>query len=161
MHCFLRPPGATQTPERKHQIYAICRRFGILILEDDPYYYLQYTPGQPPQGLQDLGKSYLALDVDHRVMRLDSFSKARPQIPRGRRNVQIWTQWSPGLRPVSEDLRILADSRARCEAGLADRTFGGHQQGPLPLPRRRHGPLLLLTGLPSCLATLTACIIHL
>ena len=78
--CSLHPPGATQTPERKVQIYAICRRFGLLILEDDPYYYLQYTPGQPPQGLQGLGKSYLALDIDHRVMRLDSFSKARPQI---------------------------------------------------------------------------------
>ena len=67
--------GATQTLERKQEIYRICQEFDILIMEDDPYYYLQYTPGKPPRGLQGLGTSYLKLDTHCRVMRLDSFSK--------------------------------------------------------------------------------------
>lgn len=67
--------GATQTLERKRQIYSICRQYNILIMEDDPYYYLQYTPGEPPRGLENLGQSYLSMDTDSRVIRLDSFAK--------------------------------------------------------------------------------------
>ena len=67
--------GATQTQERKRQIYSICSEFNILIVEDDPYYYLQYTPGEGPRGLQGLGASYLSMDTECRVLRLDSFSK--------------------------------------------------------------------------------------
>ena len=58
-------------------------------MEDDPYYYLQFGPGgveggggdgdaaslATPRGLHNLGPSYLSLDVDGRVVRLDSFSK--------------------------------------------------------------------------------------
>ena len=67
--------GATQTVDRKQRIYRICQKYDILIMEDDPYYYLQYTPGQLPQGLQNLGASYLRMDTDCRVIRFDSFSK--------------------------------------------------------------------------------------
>lgn len=71
----MRCPGATQTTERKRAVYDICRRFDIIILEDDPYYCLQYTVGEPPRGLQNLGRSYLSMDTDARVCRLDTFSK--------------------------------------------------------------------------------------
>lgn len=59
-------------------MYQLCKKYGVLILEDDPYYYLQYHkgPGGTPGGLQDLGASYLSLDTDGRVVRLDSFAKA-------------------------------------------------------------------------------------
>ncbi len=67
--------GATQTEERKRQIYAICSEFNILIMEDDPYYYLQFKPGEAPRGLNNLGASYLSMDTENRVLRLDSFSK--------------------------------------------------------------------------------------
>ncbi len=68
--------------ERRREIYAICREYSILLLEDDPYYYLQWPAaghgGQPaPRGFANLGTSYLSLDTDGRVVRLDSFSKAR------------------------------------------------------------------------------------
>lgn len=33
--------GASVTLERKKQIYSICQKYDIIILEDDPYYYLQ------------------------------------------------------------------------------------------------------------------------
>ena len=76
-------------------MYAVCRKWGVAIVEDDPYYYLQYGNGdeterrrrrrrrreggrreqQQLKGLHGLGASYLSLDVDGRVIRLDSFSK--------------------------------------------------------------------------------------
>lgn len=62
--------------ERREEIYAICREYDIILLEDDPYFYLQYAPGGgEPKGLQDLGRSYLSMDTDCRVVRIDSFSK--------------------------------------------------------------------------------------
>ena len=48
----------------------------MLILEDDPYFYLQFAPGGgAPRGLNGLGASYLSMDADGRVIRLDSFAK--------------------------------------------------------------------------------------
>lgn len=29
--------------ERKREVYSICREFDMLLLEDDPYFYLQFT----------------------------------------------------------------------------------------------------------------------
>lgn len=46
-------------------------------MEDDPYYYLQYKAGEAPRGLSGLGESYLSMDTESRVMRLDSFSKVQ------------------------------------------------------------------------------------
>ena len=81
------PTGATSGLERRRAIYAVCQKHDIFIIEDEPYYFLQmqpYTPGEqapppPPSSradfLQSLVPSYLSLDTDGRVMRLDSFSK--------------------------------------------------------------------------------------
>ena len=55
-----------------------CSRHGILIVEDDPYFYLQFPRGpQHPPGLAGLPRasSYLSLDTQGRVIRLDSFAK--------------------------------------------------------------------------------------
>ena len=74
--------GAITPLGRRREIYSICREYNILILEDDPYYYLQFSTahGGEPKGLADLGSSYLSMDTDSRVIRLDSFSKARPRV---------------------------------------------------------------------------------
>jgi hypothetical protein len=34
--------GSTVPADRKWEIYTICSEYGIIIIEDDPYYYLQY-----------------------------------------------------------------------------------------------------------------------
>ncbi|KAF9159054.1 hypothetical protein BGX21_003461 [Mortierella sp. AD011] len=60
------PTGVSQTLERKKEIYEITREHNLLILEDDPYYYLQYGEKIP---------SYFSMDVDGRVLRFDSMSK--------------------------------------------------------------------------------------
>lgn len=60
------PSGLCTTNERRRQIYRIARKYDLLILEDDPYYYLQFGPKF---------ESYFSLDVDGRVLRFDSMSK--------------------------------------------------------------------------------------
>lgn len=81
------PTGATQSLERRKAIYAIAQKHDLLLLEDEPYYFLQMQPytGQnapdvPPPSthaefLQSLVPSLLSLDIDGRVIRIDSFSK--------------------------------------------------------------------------------------
>ncbi|KAH7124002.1 aromatic amino acid aminotransferase 1 [Dendryphion nanum] len=81
------PTGATQGADRRRAIYAVCQKHDIFIIEDEPYYFLQMqpytgpdsTPVPPPSShaefLRCLVPSYLSLDTDGRVMRLDSFSK--------------------------------------------------------------------------------------
>ncbi len=81
------PTGATQSAERRHAIYKIAQKHDVYILEDEPYYFLQMQPytgrnaPDPPapantmEFLQALVPTLLSMDVDGRVMRLDSFSK--------------------------------------------------------------------------------------
>ena len=40
------PAGTTASTERKREILAIAREYGLLVLEDDPYYFL--TLEDPP-----------------------------------------------------------------------------------------------------------------
>lgn len=76
------PAGGTLNRQRRREIYALCERFDIIIIEDDPYWHLQYT--EPSQQMKNdveypflaaLEKSYLAIDVSGRVIRFDTFSK--------------------------------------------------------------------------------------
>jgi aromatic amino acid aminotransferase I len=85
--CGHNPTGTTQGRERRQDIYKIAQKHDIFIIEDDPYYYLQmqpYTganqPDVPPPStveefVSSLIPSLLSIDVDGRVMRMDSFSK--------------------------------------------------------------------------------------
>lgn len=61
------PTGATCGMERRRQLYKICQKYDIIIVEDEPYYFLQFD------GVFE--SCYLKIDVDGRVIRLDSFSK--------------------------------------------------------------------------------------
>ncbi|XP_064636608.1 kynurenine/alpha-aminoadipate aminotransferase, mitochondrial-like isoform X2 [Lineus longissimus] len=61
------PTGMSTTENRKKEIYQIAHEYDILIVEDDPYYFLQFNEVPIP--------SYLSLDIDGRVLRMDSFSK--------------------------------------------------------------------------------------
>lgn len=93
--------------KRKQDIYDICVEFGqlsplpyatanscfsidVIIVEDDPYYFLQEGDYKPKEGrhygnvkhdaekfLASLAPSYLKFDYQGRVIRLDTFSKVR------------------------------------------------------------------------------------
>lgn len=81
------PTGSTQGRARREGIYKVAQKHDLLIIEDEPYYFLQmqpYTgPNAPPaplpatheEFLNSLVPSLLRIDVDGRVIRMDSFSK--------------------------------------------------------------------------------------
>ena len=61
------PSGATITAERRVEIYALAQAHNLVIMEDDPYYFLYLDNDQPA--------SFLSMDTDGRVIRFDSLSK--------------------------------------------------------------------------------------
>ncbi|NXJ10448.1 AADAT protein, partial [Odontophorus gujanensis] len=61
------PTGNSLTTDRKKEIYQLARKYDFLIIEDDPYYFLQFEKPWAP--------TFLSMDVDGRVIRTDSFSK--------------------------------------------------------------------------------------
>ncbi|KAI9148821.1 Aromatic amino acid aminotransferase [Paramyrothecium foliicola] len=81
------PTGITISAQRRKEIYEICIEFDIVIVEDDPYYFLQFPGYEPTKSeiafnakptaefLKDLVPSFLSMDKQGRVIRLESFSK--------------------------------------------------------------------------------------
>lgn len=93
------PTSGVLSVQRRKDIYALCSKYDIIIVEDDPYWYLQYpsaaaeeaksrglaTPTETQtykptkssgyEFLDSLVPSYLSIDTDGRVIRLDTFSK--------------------------------------------------------------------------------------
>ncbi|EKD02611.1 hypothetical protein A1Q2_03037 [Trichosporon asahii var. asahii CBS 8904] len=89
------PTGATMWHQRKKEVYAICQKYDVVIIEDDPYFTLHCGEYHPPgkklaplvqrsideqkkegkkgnQAFIDaLPPSYLRFDTDGRVIRLD------------------------------------------------------------------------------------------
>tara|TARA_B110000305_G_scaffold204920_1_gene234777 strand:+ start:139 stop:810 length:672 start_codon:yes stop_codon:yes gene_type:complete len=56
-----------RSAQRKKEIYSIASKHDLVILEDDPYYYLNFNETLPP--------SFFSADIDGRVIRFDSMSK--------------------------------------------------------------------------------------
>lgn len=84
------PSGATPPVERRRAVYEVAQKHDLFIIEDDPYYFMQMSPykagtheseevRQAPTSVEafrrTLVPSYLSLDVDGRVLRMDSVSK--------------------------------------------------------------------------------------
>ncbi|WBW72671.1 aromatic aminotransferase [Schizosaccharomyces osmophilus] len=80
------PTGSTLSVERKEKIYALAQQHDFIIIEDEPYYYLQMDEYQhKPEAVdpkftneefvKNLITSFLHFDVDGRVIRMDSLSK--------------------------------------------------------------------------------------
>ncbi|CAA21918.1 aromatic aminotransferase [Schizosaccharomyces pombe] len=80
------PTGSTLSLSRRKKLLALARKYDIIIVEDEPYYFLQMedyngslNPAQQKCDgstfLKSLVPSLLSLDTEGRVLRLDSFSK--------------------------------------------------------------------------------------
>lgn len=148
------PTGATMPLDRKHAVYAACRRHGLIIVEDDPYCYLRYgaaalaaaeNPG--PAAMPGLAGaaaegSYLGLDADGRVIRVDSFAKflaPGEQRLSGRCRAWSWCPWCSlfqGPRPLTHLRRPMARSapglgngRAACRPQAHLHYPGAHGAG--------------------------------
>ncbi|KAH8664104.1 aromatic amino acid aminotransferase [Xylariales sp. PMI_506] len=85
--------------KRRKAIYDLCSKYDVVILEDEPYWFLQYPSAELAEAqarnlpipepkvantlekksgypfLDSLAPSFLSIDVDGRVVRLDTFSK--------------------------------------------------------------------------------------
>jgi aromatic amino acid aminotransferase I len=85
------PTGATQSLQRRKAIYQVAEDYDLIVIEDDPYYFLCTDLGPDSvknssitnrkdldivsDYLASLTPSLLALDISGRVVRLDSVSK--------------------------------------------------------------------------------------
>lgn len=61
------PTGTVLPESRRRVIYDLACQYDVIILEDDPYYFMQYSDRFP--------SSFLRIDTECRVIRLESFSK--------------------------------------------------------------------------------------
>ncbi|XP_032682526.1 kynurenine/alpha-aminoadipate aminotransferase, mitochondrial-like isoform X2 [Odontomachus brunneus] len=69
---YINPTGSNPTGiiiplERRKEIYSLACEYNFLILDDDPYYFMHFDKEET--------RSFLSLDTEGRVIRLDSFSK--------------------------------------------------------------------------------------
>ena len=73
------PTGATMPISRKQKIYEIAVKHDLLILEDDPYYYMQFNEDEDDGQNNTRVQSFYSIDDNAenggRVIRFDSFSK--------------------------------------------------------------------------------------
>ncbi|KAI0525686.1 pyridoxal phosphate-dependent transferase [Xylaria bambusicola] len=93
------PTSGVLSLERRKDLYEICSKYDVIIVEDDPYWYLQFPSAEIEEAksrnmpvpvsktantlpkksgypfLDSLVPSFLNIDVDGRVVRLDTFSK--------------------------------------------------------------------------------------
>jgi len=70
-HC--NPTGLSTTLERRLEIYQLACQYDLLIVEDDPYYFLTFNTSDGESRIPPA--SFLSLDTEGRVLRLESFSK--------------------------------------------------------------------------------------
>ncbi|KAH9009850.1 pyridoxal phosphate-dependent transferase [Lactarius deliciosus] len=120
------PCGTTMGLERKQAIYDICVEYDVIIAEDDPYFFIQigeFVPKsqrtaerEPPAGeevqrfIDSLEPSFLRVDTQGRVIRMDTFSKTiAPGVRLG------WFTCSPLF---AERLERIGETSAQNPCGL-------------------------------------------
>lgn len=70
------PSGATMSMERKRRVYELACQYDLIVLEDDPYKYLEYGPScDKGTWRRPCNVSMFSMDRQGRVLRFDSLSK--------------------------------------------------------------------------------------
>eukprot|EP00775_Hariotina_reticulata_P010800 gene10800-10956_t len=69
------PTGSVMSQERMAEVYSLAQKWDLVIIEDDAYYWLQYADGPDRVPGLNLRPGFLSLDVDGRVIRLDTLAK--------------------------------------------------------------------------------------
>ena len=136
------PTGITIPLWRKVELLQVCREQDIFLVEDDAYYYISYhdlstedqtlsqsivekkvldESSEPSMhsmpGLKNLPTSFLSLDVDGRVIRIDTLSKI---IAPGMR-----LGWISAQVPFIEKFNILQECTTQSPSGLSQSIFLG------------------------------------
>lgn len=102
------PTAITMSEGRRRELYEVARQLGLFILEDDPYCHLALGPPSAASesdmpGLEkgSVPPSFLALDTDGRVCRLDTTSKIfAPGFRMG---------WLTAPRTLTEKLSVMSE----------------------------------------------------
>ncbi|OCF32127.1 aromatic amino acid aminotransferase I [Kwoniella heveanensis BCC8398] len=117
------PAGVTTPVQRKREIYSACRKWNLLICEDDPYCFLQIRPNGADSPIVP---SFLSMDTDGRVIRIDSFSKI---VAPGSRLGFI-----TGHKTLVEKIMNTRESATQCPSGFSIaaitailRAWGSHE----------------------------------
>lgn len=124
------PTGSCVSKERREAIYKLAQKHDFIIIEDEPYYFLQmetYTRDEAErQGkhvhdheefVKALVPSYLSMDIEGRVIRLDSVSKT---IAPGAR-----FGWIIGQKNLLERFVRLHEVSIQCPSGFAQSLLNG------------------------------------
>ncbi|PVH89495.1 PLP-dependent transferase [Cadophora sp. DSE1049] len=71
------PTGSVTPLKRKKMIYEVCQKHDILIFEDEPFWPFQYNISEASTEtfLATLAPSYLQIDIDGRVLGINTFTK--------------------------------------------------------------------------------------
>jgi DNA-binding transcriptional MocR family regulator len=142
------PTSGTLSIQRRKDIYAICSKYDIIIIEDDPYWYLQFPsasaleaqargrtpPAAPPINsfgkssgysfLDSLVPSSLNIDHDGRVIRLDTFSKTcAPGCRLG---------WITGQPAIIERILRITETSTQQPSGFVQSMIAELVMGPQP-----------------------------
>lgn len=146
------PTSGLLSLARRKEIYALAQKYDIIIVEDDPYWYLQYPSAlglsnqarghqarpQSPVAvnyntldggrssgydfLDSLVPSYLSIDVDGRVVRLDTFSKTvAPGCRLG---------WITAQPAVIEKIQLITESSTQQPSGFVQSLIAELLMGP-------------------------------
>lgn len=138
---FHNPMGITTSPEKRRAIYALAKRYGVMILEDNPYGELRFAGKDVP--------TFKSMDEDGIVIYCGSYSKV----------------FSSGLRlgfvcapkPVLskmivakqvEDVHTNVLAQLVCESFVTSDLFEGHLESIRTLYRRKCG--LMLSEMDGC-----------
>lgn len=124
------PTGSCLSIERRKKIYELAVKHDFIIIEDEPYYFLQmetYTSDKNSRDgkgvhthdefIKALVPSFLSLDTEGRVIRLDSFSKVlAPGLRFG---------WIAGQSKLLERYLRLHEVSIQCPSGLTQSLTSG------------------------------------
>jgi len=121
------PTGITMPESRRREIYSVARDYKLLLLEDDPYYFLSLGPAEatceaemPGLNPGSVPPSFLAIDTDARVCRLDSCSKfLAPGFRLG---------WMTAPKPIIDKMAIMAEVLTWSLSGFTQQAFIRCQQ---------------------------------
>jgi len=124
------PTGSCLSAERRQEIYKIAQKHDFIIVEDEPYYFLQmesYVADKAARSSQKVNShedflkalvpSFLSLDTEGRVIRLDSFSKVlAPGLRLG---------WIVGQKALLERFVRLHEVSIQCPSGFTQSITNG------------------------------------
>ncbi|KAI0416838.1 pyridoxal phosphate-dependent transferase [Xylaria grammica] len=142
------PTSGILSLERRRELYEICSRYDVIIAEDDPYWYLQFPSAEVEEAkarnkpipefkvantlpnksgypfIDSLVPSFLNIDVDGRVVRIDTFSKTvAPGCRLG------WVTTAPG---ICERIGRVAESGTQQPSGFVQAIIAENIMGPQP-----------------------------